>query len=498
MPARSSNLNEKQLMSTLVVRQFRCQTETSAVLDPESLRELLVQMGVQFKPDADDDLRPEVKGDSVIKIFATSQEPDYTLPWQTLDVTDARGSGVVIESGRILTAAHVVAQYTFIEVQKAKDSKRVPARALHICHDADLALIEPLDPSFLKDITPIKIGQMPRRRDSVFVSGYPIGGEELSTTEGVVSRVELQPYSHSLRELLAVTVDAAINSGNSGGPVFDSRGELAGIAFQALEGAENVGHMIPPPVINHFLKGFDRDGDKYQGFPELGIVAQSLENPALRKHVKLPEDKSGILVTRLFYGNSGYSELKDGDVIMEISDVRINNDGTAQHSVHDRGNFQLLIHSHYVGDVVPVKVWRNASEHLLQVQLKPVRELVALSQYLHRPSYFLYNGLLFQPLSTDLLRYVVVLCCCCYTTVNTEPTFGLFWFVFLLVVQCVLQWRAHDSSTPRTFILDDCGRRANQDAPPGDRAHARFPRRHQRGLRGPHIFCDRKSQRIRH
>jgi hypothetical protein len=80
--------------------------ESSAAIDPDALRDLLIQMGVQFKPEAEEtELRPEVKGDSVIKIFATSQEPDYTLPWQTLDVTDARGSGVVIEGGRILTAA---------------------------------------------------------------------------------------------------------------------------------------------------------------------------------------------------------------------------------------------------------------------------------------------------------------------------------------------------------------------------------------------------------
>jgi S1-C subfamily serine protease len=300
--------------------------------------------------------------------------------------------------------ADVVAQYTFIEVQKAKESKKVPAKALHICHDADLALIQPLDSSFLNDITPIKIGKMPKRRDPIFVSGYPIGGEELSTTEGVVSRVELQPYSHSLRELLAVTVDAAINSGNSGGPVFNGDGELAGIAFQALEGAANVGHIIPPPIINHFIGGFDKDGDGYQGFPELGTVVQSLENPALRKHLKLPDTKSGVLVTRLIYGNSGYGVLKEGDVILNIDGNDVNNDGSVQYNSHDRGNYQQIIHSHYVGDVIPITVWRDSTELVLQVTLEPVRELVALSQYIHRPSYYLFNGLLFQPLSTDLLR----------------------------------------------------------------------------------------------
>ena len=72
---------------------------------------------------------------------------------------------------------------------------------------------------------------MPRLRDEVAVVVYPVGGEEISITEGVVSRIEVQRYSHSQRHLLAVTVDAAINAGNSGGPVFGD-GKVVGIAFQ--------------------------------------------------------------------------------------------------------------------------------------------------------------------------------------------------------------------------------------------------------------------------
>jgi S1-C subfamily serine protease len=87
---------------------------------------------------------------------------------------------------------------------------------------------------------------------------------QISVTEGVVSRIEVQPYSHSLKIALAVTVDAAINSGNSGGPVMNQKGELVGIAFQALEGAEAIGHIVPPVVIKHFLHGIERFGDKYQ------------------------------------------------------------------------------------------------------------------------------------------------------------------------------------------------------------------------------------------
>ena len=72
---------------------------------------------------------------------------------------------------------------------------------------AVLEVVEPAD--FLDDIEPAEVGEMPRLRDAVEVVGYPVGGEEISITEGVVSRIEVQRYSHSQRHLLAVTVDAA-------------------------------------------------------------------------------------------------------------------------------------------------------------------------------------------------------------------------------------------------------------------------------------------------
>lgn len=141
------------------------------------------------------------------------------------------------------------------------------------------------------------------------VVGYPIGGDTISVTSGVVSRIEVTSYVHGSTELLGVQIDAAINSGNSGtthlshclqqpalaawslllvycsgiskfhthcalgdshinltrvidlvtgGPVFNEVGECVGIAFQSLSGsdAENIGYVIPTPVIQHFLTDF--------------------------------------------------------------------------------------------------------------------------------------------------------------------------------------------------------------------------------------------------
>ena len=81
--------------------------------------------------------------------------------------------------------------------------------------------------------------------------------------QGVVSRLEVTPYAHVSAELLGVQIDAAINSGNSGGPAFNGEGECVGIAFQSMksEDADGIGYVIPTPVIDHFISDYEKNGE---------------------------------------------------------------------------------------------------------------------------------------------------------------------------------------------------------------------------------------------
>ena len=76
---------------------------------------------------------------SVVRIYATTQEPDYDNPWQALTPSNGTGSGVIIGPNRILTGAHVVANATFVQVQKVATPDKYIARVEDICHDCDLA-----------------------------------------------------------------------------------------------------------------------------------------------------------------------------------------------------------------------------------------------------------------------------------------------------------------------------------------------------------------------
>ena len=226
-----------------------------------------------------------------------------------------------------------------------------------VSHDCDLALLEVIEPAdFLDDIEPAERRRRCRSlRDEVAVVGYPVGGEEISITEGVVSRIEVQRYSHSQRHLLAVTVDAAINAGNCGGPVFGD-GKVVGIAFQKLTGVDNIGEMVPPPIIRAFLDGVDKG--KRPEIPALGITTQNLENPLLRKQLGLGDGERGVVVLHVDHGGSSDGMLQPRDVITAIDGLPIANNGTVQYMGRYRTRYDVVLGHRYIGDKIKLDIKR--------------------------------------------------------------------------------------------------------------------------------------------
>jgi S1-C subfamily serine protease len=155
---------------------------------------------------------------SVVMIMTVRQEFDYVTPWKKLSMSRGVGTGFVIDGNRILTNAHNVANARYIEVTKQYVAQRYPAQVQFIGHDCDLALLTVADSSFFTDTTPLSLGPVPRVNSTVHTCGFPLGGRQISITEGVVSRIETGTYSHTQSDShLIVQTDAAINPGNSGG-----------------------------------------------------------------------------------------------------------------------------------------------------------------------------------------------------------------------------------------------------------------------------------------
>eukprot|EP00041_Stephanoeca_diplocostata_P013449 m.235540 g.235540 ORF g.235540 m.235540 type:complete len:615 (+) comp19341_c0_seq5:182-2026(+) len=358
---------------------------------------------------------------SVVKIFTTSSPPNYFLPWTHKPQRESTGSGFVIEhrpancdendiGRRILTNAHCVADQTHVMVRGHGSPVRYIAEVEVVGHDCDLALLKVEDAAFWVNMPPLEIGTTPALQDRVYVAGYPRGGDTISISSGVVSRVEVQRYFHGGGTQLAVQIDAPINPGNSGGPALYDDGSLrvAGVAFQGMTNADGIGYIIPHPVIEHFLKDAASAGE-YKGFVELGVLCQSLENPAIRNFYHVPPSLSGVVINEVHPISDLASVLQKGDVILEVDGKTVANDGTIAFRNLERVFMSHALSRFYLGDTIRVKVLRahadtaggSIFEH--DIKLERVDRLVPMHCYDTPTDYFVHAGLVFLPLTYPYL-----------------------------------------------------------------------------------------------
>ncbi len=361
---------------------------------------ILILLGVAMGAEA----RSQDVQNAVVKIYTVHSMPDYFTPWASRRNSSATGSGAVIKGKRILTNAHVVHDGTMIQVRRHGGSRRFEAEVLFVSHAADLAVLTVEDASFFDGIDPLEIGDLPAKKSSVEVHGFPMGGDVLSVTEGIVSRVEHQVYSHSGDFLLAIQIDAAINPGNSGGPAV-AKGEVVGIAVQGINSAENLGYIIAPPVIHQFLT--DIEDGVYEGIPECGIAVQAMENPGMRAFYGMTNGQSGVLVTDVGYESSADGLIQKGDVITHIDGHPIANDRTIEFRPGERTAWGYYSDSCQIGESVTFDVLRDKKPMTISVPLTKNADdlfLVQGQQYDVPATYYVYGGLVFAPFTTDLLN----------------------------------------------------------------------------------------------
>jgi len=337
--------------------------------------------------------------DTVVKIYCVHTEPNFSLPWQRKRQYASTSSGFIIwgPDGQrwLLTNAHSVEYHSQVKVKRRGDDIKYLAKVLAVGTECDIALLTVEDDAFWQGAEPLVFGELPTLQDPVAVVGYPIGGDTISVTSGVVSRIEVTSYAHGASELLGVQIDAAINSGNSGGPVFNQMGECVGIAFQSLTGeVENIGYVIPTPVIFHFLTDFIRNG-RFTGFPVLGVNWQRMESESLRRAYKMKPHHKGVLVRKVNSCSAAAAVLKGDDIIMRFDGVQVTNDGTVPFRTGERIAFTYLISQKFTGESAQVELLRDGKELSFEIKLSNPPRLVPCHLDGKQPQYLVISGLIF-------------------------------------------------------------------------------------------------------
>ncbi len=345
---------------------------------------------------------PQALYKGIVRIEVAARRPDYGTPWQSGGFRQGNGTGFMVAPGVFMTNAHVVADAERIYVSLYADSRKFRARVKHIAHDADLALIEVEDAAPFADVPCLEFcDRLPHLEEVVRAVGYPIGGKRLSVTRGIVSRIEMTPYSHPRNQShLTVQVDAAINPGNSGGPVLLGD-KVVGVAFQGLREANSTGYMIPIPVIERFLR--DVEDGHYDQYVDLGVQFFPLENPAMRRHYGLADDAMGALVGEVVKGACCDGVLQQGDVVLAVNGLPVDSSGMIVLD-GERVELEELAERSFKGDKVVFDLLRGGQPQQAEATLAPLPVGHITGQaYDQMPRYVVFGGLVFQPMQANVI-----------------------------------------------------------------------------------------------
>ncbi len=355
--------------------------------------------------------------ESVVKVFSTLREPNFVRPWTKDSPREASGSGVILTGKRILTNAHVVAYASQVFVQANQSTERQPAKVKVFVPGLDMAIIEVDNSAFFEQRPPLPLADnLPAMKQSVNVYGYPVGGEQLSITQGVVSRIEYRAIANG-SSAVRIQIDAALNPGNSGGPAV-SNGKLIGLVFSKYTAGDNIGYLLAAEEVKMLLKAIEKG--PYVGKLQLGEEVATTENEALRAKLGL-EKEAGVLVIQPFSDKPDYP-LKRWDVLLKIGDQPLDSQGNVKVLDELRLSYQYLVPKLARHEHVKLTVVRDRKT--IEVDA-PVRARIdrvmppLLGKY---PRYFVYGPMVFTQTTQDIAARIAASALgYMYTTVYKSP-----------------------------------------------------------------------------
>ncbi|WP_426486862.1 trypsin-like peptidase domain-containing protein [Leptospira interrogans] len=343
------------------------------------------------------DLKVLLDGVVIIRSDTFSEKEDQDNYSEKSILRDA-GTGMIISGNRILTNAHVVSNSSYLKVKHFNSSKFYKAEVQYLGFDCDLAILKVEEDEFFSGVEPLEISEVsPALGSNLLILGYPGGDENITLENGNVSIVERVRYSFSgLDYRKAIRVNANIIPGYSGGPAIQN-GRVVGITFQVSQSQGNVAYLIPPEIINHFLK--DVEDGTYHGFPFPGFSFQNGHSSSLKSYLKIPEGLNGILINTIYPDSSFSDLLQPEDFVYKIDNSYLDGDGGIMDEIG--GFIGDLIEEKFIGDHIKLFFYRNGKNYKVEGTLKRVPTLDIYRQQ-NKSSSFLSGGFLFQPVNRAL------------------------------------------------------------------------------------------------
>jgi len=348
-----------------------------------------------------------VGNESLVRVNATAQAFDFFRPWAKKPPAMRRGLGPVVEDGFILVTAELVANHTYIELEKSGTAEKSPATVVAVDYDCNLALLQPTDPEFLASSRPLALDTGARVGDRAVILQLE-SNDDIAETPAAISTITVAPYPLERLALLTYRLSAPLanREGSFTMPVVRS-GRLLGLLMR-YDARTQTASLIPSPVIRHFLD--DAKDPSQGGFPRAGVAFSSTRDPQFRNFIKL-EENGGVYVNHVSPKSpADRAGLQKSDIILGVNDQTIDQDGNLDDPEFGKIPFSHLISTRsHPGDTLTFKIQRDGAVKTLPLTLGSDADdstPTVSEAYLFdaQPRYNILGGLVFQELSRPYLQ----------------------------------------------------------------------------------------------
>ena len=301
---------------------------------------------------------PQEGGMSLQDIYAKAIDSVVSISCTT-NAGISSGTGVVLsQNGYLITNCHVIETALSIQVQFS-DQRTLSASVIGADAVSDLAVLY----VNATDLTPAEFGDSGALRvgDAVVAIGDPLGAELRGTmTNGIVSAINRDIVTNG-RTMTLIQTNAALNEGNSGGPLLNCYGQVVGINTMKIgdnmstAGVEGLGFAIPSVTVKEVVDQLISQG-YVSGRPSLGLSGKTLSSFEQRLY-RLPQ---GIYITEVDPdGDAAAKGISPGDILTSFDSVRIT----------DSDTLQSLLYTHQAGDTVRVVIYRSGKQYAMDLIL---------------------------------------------------------------------------------------------------------------------------------
>lgn len=350
-------------------------------------------------------------GNSVLRVTSTIQYPDNKRPWLKKQPFTRIGLGTLIEGGRLLVTADMVAHATYIGLEKPEDGPKVAAVVETIDEECNLAVLKPVDPLILEGTRPLELDDRVRTGSTLQILQLEPNGVP-AVSPATVTTIAVMPYPSDGGAYLLYRASATIpqREGSFVIPAIHDA-KLAGLVMRYDPRTQSA-EILPSPIIARFLKESAKSG--YAGLSRAGLTWEEARGPALREWLGAGKDLIGVYVSSVDpQGPAEKAGLRKGDLLRKVSGKQLDGEGNYNDPTYGKIAFNNLASlGSSPGDPMEIEYFRSSGEGtgtlgtttVTLAGRNPSLELSPSRQERASVPFTFLGGLLFQELSRPYLR----------------------------------------------------------------------------------------------